>query len=276
MESITLPSLVISEISDDIPDYDRGDWKHWVDADRDCQNTRAEVLIAESLQQISFRDDRQCTVDTGQWLALYTGTVVTVAGDLDIDHMVPLAHAHNTGAWAWTPQQQEQYANDLSFDGHLIAVTASANRSKGAKGPEEWQPPDGSYWCEYAINWITVKAAWKLTATASEWTALEGMLGTCSVDAQAEAGEGSETIDPAATPTPTASLSIPGCESGQVDVNTAPPRELELIIQIGPSRAAEMLELRPFSSLDDLNRINGISTGRVGEIKNQGVACVGN
>lgn len=132
-ESITLPSLVISELSDGIPKYDRADWNHWVDADKDCQNTRAEVLIAESAESVIFRDDPQCTVDAGQWLALYTGTVVTEAGDLDIDHMVPLANAHKSGAWAWTPQQKEEYANALSFDGHLIGVTASANRSKGAK-----------------------------------------------------------------------------------------------------------------------------------------------
>ena len=62
----------------------------------------------------------------------------------------------------------------------LIAVTASANRSKGAKGPEEWQPPDTRHWCDYAVNWITVKANWGLTATAAEWASLENMLSTCS------------------------------------------------------------------------------------------------
>ena len=57
---------------------------------------------------------------------------------------------------------------------------ASANRSKGARGPEEWKPRDADYWCDYAANWIAVKATWGLTATAKEWAALEDMLSTCS------------------------------------------------------------------------------------------------
>lgn len=198
--SITVTMLVVAPVPSGLPSYDRADWKHWIDADRDCQNTRAEALISQSSVPTVFRDDNQCTVDSGQWLAPYTGTNIEVSGDLDIDHMVPLSNAHNSGGWAWTRQEKQDYANDLSFDGHLIAVTKSANRSKGAKGPEGWKPPDVGYWCEYAVNWIMVKAGWGLNATASEWTALEDMLGTCSVTVVIETGDAPTTAVPA-TPT---------------------------------------------------------------------------
>lgn len=145
---------------------------------------------------MGFRALKRCTVDNGQWLAPYTGTSVTVAGDLDVDYMVPLANAHRSGAWAWSAQRKQAYANDISFEGHLIAVTASANRSKGAKRPEEWQPRDRRHWCDSAINWITVKSTWNLTATAAEWADLETMLSTCS-DGIAI---GAEALSPATRP----------------------------------------------------------------------------
>jgi len=162
-----------------LPDYDRGEWRSWFDADGDCQDTRQEVLIEESNIPVTFESSNQCRVASGDWTGPYTNTAVDNPSDLDIDHMVPLANAHRSGGWTWSKEQKASFANDISYSGHLIATTASANRSKGSRGPEEWRPPDETYWCAYAVDWISIKGRWDLTATDGEWNALRDMLDTC-------------------------------------------------------------------------------------------------
>ena len=88
--------------------------------------------------------------------------------DLDIDHLVPLKNTHDSGGWAWSSARKEDYANYLGDPDHLIAVTNTANRPKGAKGPGEWRPPDREYWCQYATDWTEVKFEWGLSMTQRE------------------------------------------------------------------------------------------------------------
>ena len=169
----------IAPVSHDLPDYDRDDWRHWNDDDRDCQDARQETLIAESRSAVSYRNADRCRVESGEWFGVYTGESFTDPGDLDVDHMVPLANAHDSGGWAWSRERKADYANDLLYDNHLITVKASANRQKGRKGPEEWRPSRREYWCQYAIDWATIKQNWGLTATQREADALGEMLATC-------------------------------------------------------------------------------------------------
>ncbi len=159
----------------DVPGYDRDLFGGWIDADSDCEDTRAEVLVTESLTPIVG----DCTIAAGTWDDPYTGTRFTVARQLDVDHMVPLSNAWTSGAWAWQPVQRVAYANDLTDPAHLIAVSASANRSKGDRSPDQWRPPNTQYWCKYAQNWIGIKARWALTITDPERGALDLMLDRC-------------------------------------------------------------------------------------------------
>lgn len=196
-------TLVVAEPSGELPGYDRDDWKHWTDADNDCQDTRQEVLIEESSVSVTFTDSRMCRVETGSWTDPYTGLITDDPSDLDIDHMVPLANAHDSGAHGWSDERKEQFANYLLFEGHLIASTVSANRSKGRRGPEAWRPPDKGYWCQYAVDWVAVKQEWDLTATQAEADALREMLATCehaSILQTTDAGAASE-VTPSPTPT---------------------------------------------------------------------------
>ena len=129
--------------------YDRAQFgtSGWIDADGDCQDTRAEVLIQESTVPVTFTSIRDCTVATGRWTDPWSGTVSTSADALDIDHTVPLANAWRSGAWAWTPEQQLDSANDLADPPHLDAILLGENRSKGDNGPEGWRPPAHREWC---------------------------------------------------------------------------------------------------------------------------------
>lgn len=196
-----------------VPGYDRSSWKHWVDADRDCQDTRAEVLIAESLEPVTFTSSANCTVLGGRWYDPYTNAVYTIARELDVDHFVPLGDAHSSGGSDWAPDRKLDYANSLADADHLIAVSASANRAKGSRAPDEWKPPNQAYWCEYAYDWIRVKAAWGLSVTQSEWVAVNTMTATCPAGytyanaASQPAAPATAVVVPAA-PQPTATAVI--------------------------------------------------------------------
>ncbi len=147
--------------------YDRNLYGSWIDADGDCQDTRQEVLIAESITPVQL-DSRGCRVLSGTWLDPFTGQTFTNPGDLDIDHFVPLAEAHASGASQWPRELRSQFSNDLSWPGSLIAVSASANRSKGARDPAQWLPPNEDFRCEYVTNWVLTKAYWRLSMDDAE------------------------------------------------------------------------------------------------------------
>ena len=102
-------------------------------------------------------------------------------------------------------ERKERYANYLDDPQHLdIAVTARANRSKGAKGLERW-PEDRTYWCRYSIDWVTIKSTWDLTITESEHAALAEMLNTCANPPVLMTSEGRRTdVTPGPTSTPVA------------------------------------------------------------------------
>ena len=116
-------AITVAPIPPDIPEYSRSQWKHWTDEDGDCQDARQEALISESLVEVTFESERKCRVATGRWYGAFASIYVEVPGDLDIDHLVPLKNAHDTGGWAWSSARKEQYANYLGDPDHLIAVT---------------------------------------------------------------------------------------------------------------------------------------------------------
>ncbi len=114
--------------------YKRELFPLWIDADHDGCNTREEVLIAESRSRAQV-DPYGCKVVAGDWYSLYDGLTFTDPAELDIDHMVPLAEAWDSGASSWDTARRQAYANDLDHPQALRAVSAAANRSKGDLDP---------------------------------------------------------------------------------------------------------------------------------------------
>ena len=157
--------------------YVRTAFRHWIDADRDGCSTRQEVLIAESIVQPEA--GVRCTIAGGRWFSLYDDREFTDPGRLDIDHLVPLAEAWDSGAAEWTAAERQAYANDLDDDRALIAVSAASNRAKADKDPTDWLPPAAGYRCRYAADWVAVKTRWGLAVDPVELDALRVLRTGC-------------------------------------------------------------------------------------------------
>ena len=141
-------------------------------------DVRSRVLADESLVPVT-KESNECSVAAGEWKSLYDNYTTPNPDELEIDHMVPLAEAWDSGAATWSPQQREKYANDTEREDALVAVTAATNQSKSDQDPAEWMPPHRGAWCRYATAWIVQKSAWKLTVDTAERTALRNVLATC-------------------------------------------------------------------------------------------------
>ncbi|MGW7398916.1 HNH endonuclease family protein [Streptomyces cyaneofuscatus] len=113
------------------------------------------------------------------WLSYFDEVEVTDARKLDINHMVPLAEAWNSGAHTWMPERREAYAKDLGSERSLVAVTAKTNRTKADKDPTAWVPPAGSARCIYLEDWAATKPHWGLSADDAERAALLELAAPC-------------------------------------------------------------------------------------------------
>ena len=145
--------------------YDRDDWGGWIDEDGDCQNTRAEILIRDSQAQVSFDG---CRVVSGLWDLPYSGGSTTSASQIDVDHIIPLKWAHGHGGDRWSDARKRAFANDPD---NLLATSSSANRSKGAKGPDQWMPAINR--CNYAQRWEGLIEKYGLVATIGEMASID-------------------------------------------------------------------------------------------------------
>jgi hypothetical protein len=149
--------------------YDRAKFSHWIDADGDRCNARYEVLIQEA--RVKPTVGSNCSLSGGRWFSYYDAQRTADPSSFDVDHMVPLAEAWDSGARRWNANTRKRFANDLHDKRSLVAVTASSNRSKSDRDPAEWLPRKAAR-CRYVREYVAVKTRWRLTVDRPEKRAL--------------------------------------------------------------------------------------------------------
>jgi hypothetical protein len=220
----------IPQVREQPSGYKRSLFKHWSDLDRDGCSTREEVLIAESLTNAQV-DAYGCKVIAGDWYSPYDNLRYTDPADVDIDHVVALKEAWDSGAHSWSATRRELFANDLSDNRHLIAVKDSENQSKSDRDPSNWIPKNSAYLCTYLADWVAVKARWRLSMDSSEWGRIRNLLNascrTTTITPWGSAkstGTASAGGAPSAPADPTAPVQVPASPVTPVPPVTPAPK----------------------------------------------------
>ncbi len=148
--------------------YDRDALGGWTDITGDCRDTRHE-LLADLSTGLFETTPNGCEILRGRWNDPYTGQVFTNAGEMDVDHVVPLYYAWRRGAAEWDTERRVRFANDPA---NLIATDASTNRRKGARGPLDWLPPNPDFHCQYVLRFRRIAHQYELVIPDQEATSM--------------------------------------------------------------------------------------------------------
>lgn len=147
-------------------------------------DTRNDIL-ARDLEDVIYADSKECVVATGTLENdPYTGRTInfrrgtTTSRLVQIEHIVALKNAWESGAWQWSQQERIDYANDPSV---LIAVDGPANQGKQDKSADQWLVPDNpGFRCAYAAMQVSIKDSYGLSVTTAEKNALRSTLTSCA------------------------------------------------------------------------------------------------
>ncbi len=163
--------------------YDRAAFgPAWADVAGDGCDTRDDVLRRD-LTDIAVRSGTDgCEVATGVLADPYSGTTisftrgVSTSALVQIDHVVPLSNAWQTGAARWSATTREAFANDPL---ELLAVDGSLNEQKSDGDAATWLPPNHRIRCAYVARQVAVKARYALWVTPPEQAAIARVLASC-------------------------------------------------------------------------------------------------
>jgi hypothetical protein len=164
--------------------YSRDKFPHWRDPDRNGCDARNDILKRD-LTMVAFRaGSDNCKVISGKLLDPFSNKEIIFdlsqsSSNIDIDHVVALSNAWQTGGFQLTTLQRTNFANDPL---NLIAVDFRLNRQKGDGDAATWLPPYKSYRCTYVARQVLVKERYKLWVTPPEKAAISKLLDSCLKD----------------------------------------------------------------------------------------------
>jgi hypothetical protein len=159
--------------------YSRAQFPHWSDLDRNGCDSRNETLKRDLTQLVFKAGTRDCKVLAGVLQDPFSNknlVFTSKKSTIDIDHVVSLANAWQTGAAYFDKSKRMELANDPL---NLIATDAKLNRQKGDGDAATWLPPYKPYRCEYVARQIAIKAKYSLWVTAPEQDAMRVVLDSC-------------------------------------------------------------------------------------------------
>jgi hypothetical protein len=159
--------------------YSRAQFSHWSDLDRNGCDARNDILKRDLTEVVFKVGTRDCKVLSGVLLDPFSNKVLTftsVKSAVDIDHVVSLSNAWQTGAAYFDRNIRSQIANDPL---NLLAVDAKLNRQKGDGDAATWLPPNKAFRCEYVSRQVSVKAKYSLWVTSPEKEAILRVLSNC-------------------------------------------------------------------------------------------------
>ena len=172
-----------------------------------------------------------CIVTSGTLVSPYSGTTIHFvrgphSADVQIDHVVALGDAWQTGAAQWSFAQREAFANDAE---ELLAVDAHSNEQKGDGDAATWLPANKGFRCTYVSIQVNVKARYHLWVTPAEHDAIARVLDNCTGTTPATVAAPAKTTHPpagttaAAATTPAAVTTAPNATTAPAAAPAAPP-----------------------------------------------------
>lgn len=153
----------------------------WADTDRNGCDQRNDVLRRDLAAATAKPGTHDCVITSGTLHDPYTGKAIAFVRGPDsavvqIDHVVALGDAWQTGAQQLTPARRQALATDLT---NLLAVDGPTNQGKGDSDAASWLPPNKGFRCAYIARQITVKLRYQLWVTPAEHDAMARILAGC-------------------------------------------------------------------------------------------------